>query len=75
MTTPKAIVLGFAMTTAAIVVVGLTPSLRAAAPASDPVGTWQVSAAPGPTAWVVNTTTGELFSCTGNLSCVRINRN
>ena len=51
----------------------LSTALRAASPNENAIGTWLVSAAPGPTAWKINTVTGELFSCTGNLSCVRVN--
>lgn len=73
MTTPTAILLGLSLMAAATLIVGLSTALRAASPNENAIGTWLVSAAPGPTAWKINTVTGELFSCTGNLSCVRVN--
>lgn len=72
MTTPKAILVGLSLIAAATLVAGLSSALRAAAPNENAVGTWQVSAAPGQTAWIVNTVTGELFACVGNLSCTRV---
>jgi hypothetical protein len=72
MTTPKAIFLGLSLVAAAMLVVGLSSALRAAGPNETAIGTWQVAAAPGPTAWIVNTVTGELFACVGNLSCTRV---
>ena len=65
MTTQKTILLGFSLVAAAIATVGLGPHLGAAAPASVPVGTWQISAAAGGSAWKLNTMTGELLYCSG----------
>jgi hypothetical protein len=68
MTTQGAILGGLTAVAVAITVVGLAPHLRAASSITEPTGTWQISAAPGSNAWKLNTTSGELFYCSG-ISC------